>query len=152
GARRVSARSTRRSSQGSRGNAPALRCNQRVARKFCNPGTISLARTLILAFHRHGINKLMAGRKNTRSASPAKLSKRGARHDATARAVPDAAQTSARSSMGGPARATRRSDIADAATAKQAGTQAVASAFPHNAAKPSEFDAEAAAGQTVEPP
>ena len=43
----------------------------------------------------------------------------------------------------------------DAATAKHAGTEAVASAFPFNAAKPSEFGERArdpAVGQAVEPP
>jgi len=45
--------------------------------------------------------------------------------------------------------------VSDASTAKLAGTDAVASAFPFNAAKPSEFGERArdpAVGQTVEPP
>ena len=55
--------------------------------------------------------------------------------------------------MSGPAQGV--SAILDAATAKHAGTEAVASAFPFNAAKPSEFGEHArdpAVGQAVEPP
>lgn len=61
-------------------------------------------------------------------------------------------KTSARSTVGGPA---RRGAAQDAATAKMAGAEQLAAAFPHNAAKPSEFGAaaaEPAAGQTAEPP
>ena len=47
------------------------------------------------------------------------------------------AQTSAKSTVSGPA--DRSAANADAATAKLAGTEAVAAAFPYNAAKPSEF-------------
>jgi catalase len=57
--------------------------------------------------------------------------------------------------MSGPARKGGAADITDAATAKIAGTEAVAASFPFNAAKPGEF-AEAAMdppqGQSVEPP
>jgi len=65
----------------------------------------------------------------------------------------EAGKSSARSTVSGPAQGA--SEIADAATAKHAGTEAVASAFPFNAAKPGEFGRAArnpAAGQAVEPP
>jgi catalase len=67
------------------------------------------------------------------------------------------AATSAKTTVSGPARKGGAAAIVDAATAKIAGTESVAASFPHNAAKPSEFartadEAEAAAGQTVEPP
>lgn len=64
------------------------------------------------------------------------------------------AKTSARSTVSGPARKGGPAGITDAATAKIAGIEAVAAAFPHNAAKPSEFGADAmepAMGQSVEP-
>jgi catalase len=64
------------------------------------------------------------------------------------------AKTSARSTMSGPTHKSA-ADITDAATMKAAGTEAVAAAFPHNAAKPSEFGRAAmtpATGQTAEPP
>jgi catalase len=65
------------------------------------------------------------------------------------------AKTSAKSTVSGPPRPARAADVADAATAKLAGTEAVAAAMPVNAAKPTEFgDAAAspATGQSVEPP
>ena len=64
-----------------------------------------------------------------------------------------AGKSTARSAVSGPAQGV--SDVTDAATAKHAGTEAVASAFPFNAAKPSEFGDAArhpAVGQAVEPP
>src|SRR5689334_5223566 len=70
-------------------------------------------------------------------------------------AVKSALRTSARSTSSGPAHNGGDGGITDAATAKLAGTEAVAASFPYNAAKPSEFaDAgmQPAAGQTVEPP
>jgi len=64
------------------------------------------------------------------------------------------ARTSARATASGPAHSTATSADRDRATAKMAGTQELASAFPYNAAKPSEFGphAQAAVGQSVEPP
>ena len=64
----------------------------------------------------------------------------------------DPSQSSARSTVSGPSAGV--STIADAATAKLAGTDALASAFPFNRAKPSEFGERArdpAAGQAAEP-
>jgi catalase len=66
-----------------------------------------------------------------------------------------AAKTSAKSTVSGPPRPARAADISDAATAKLAGTEAVAAAMPFNAAKPSEFGRASLApsvGQSVEPP
>lgn len=65
------------------------------------------------------------------------------------------AGSSARSTISGPSRKGGPADAQDAATAKSAGTEAVASAFPFNAAKSSEFGIDAnrpATGQAVEPP
>src|SRR5678816_4558981 len=63
------------------------------------------------------------------------------------------AQTSARSTVSGPANGGGNSS-SDAATAKMAGTEALAAAFPFNAAKASEFgaDAQPATGQAVDRP
>ncbi|HTL31144.1 MAG TPA: catalase [Tepidisphaeraceae bacterium] len=69
-------------------------------------------------------------------------------------AQPGARESSARSTVSGPAQQLLREQITDASTAKLAGSQALAAAFPHNAAKPSEFiDAgmQPSAGQTAEP-
>ncbi len=70
--------------------------------------------------------------------------------------APQAAmKTSARSTASGPTRKGGADAIADAATAKLAGTETVARSFPHNAAKPSEFGDAArqpSMGQAVEPP
>src|SRR4051812_3427736 len=66
-----------------------------------------------------------------------------------------AAKSSSRSTVSGPTRSPHAAQITDAATAKIAGTEAVAAAFPYNAAKPSEFgdaSADPAMGQAVEPP
>jgi catalase len=60
-------------------------------------------------------------------------------------------KTSARSTMSGPADGIEAEGITDAASTKLAGVQQLAAAFPHNAAKPSEFDGEAAEGQTAQP-
>ncbi len=68
-------------------------------------------------------------------------------------AKPSVAQTSARSTVSGPSHKGGAADVSDLATAKMAGTEAVAAAFPHNAAKPSEFGGgDPAVGQAVEPP
>lgn len=64
------------------------------------------------------------------------------------------AKTSARSTTSGPAHGPAAT-MADAATAKVAGTEAVAAAFPFNAAKPSEFGRAAmfpVTGQTIKTP
>lgn len=64
-----------------------------------------------------------------------------------------AAKSSAHSTVSGPTH--KGSDITDLATAKAVGAEAVAAAFPFNAAKPSEFGESArrpATGATVEPP
>jgi catalase len=63
-------------------------------------------------------------------------------------------RSSARATVSGPARTPANGTATDAATAKLEGTESVASEFPFNAAKPSEFgDPPAAvAGQAVEPP
>src|SRR6185295_13283951 len=99
----------------------------------------------------------MASRKAARKIPGSKTTtKSPASHGAAVpRAAAQAAKTSARSTASGPAHRGGAAAIADAATAKAAGTQAVAAAFPFNAAKPSEFGEHArkpALGQTVEPP
>ena len=68
-------------------------------------------------------------------------------------AAMEAGKSSSKATASGPADGV--SAVVDAATAKAAGTEAVAQAFPFNAAKRSEFGAAArapAAGQTAEPP
>src|SRR5690242_18487955 len=73
----------------------------------------------------------------------------------TARSTKAAAKSSAKATVSGPARKGGASAIADAATAKIAGVEAVASSIPYNAAKPGEFGDAALKppqGQTVEPP
>jgi catalase len=64
-------------------------------------------------------------------------------------------KTSSRSTISGPTAKANAAAITDAATAKLAGTQLLAAAFPFNSAKPTEFGdaaAEPAVGQTAEPP
>ena len=78
-------------------------------------------------------------------------------HSTARRPAPRAAATksSARSTVSGPSLKAEPGSISDAATAKLAGMEAVAEAFPFNAAKPSEYGkaaADAAIGQSVEPP
>src|SRR5687768_5265469 len=66
-----------------------------------------------------------------------------------------AAKSSAKATVSGPTRKGGADAISDAATAKIAGAEALASAMPHNAAKPGEFGDAAMAppqGQAVEPP
>jgi catalase len=65
------------------------------------------------------------------------------------------ARTSARSTVSGPAHRAGAEQITDEATAKLAGTEEIAAAFPFNAAKPSEFSRDGQSpvtGQYVEPP
>ena len=70
-----------------------------------------------------------------------------------ANTAPVSAQSSARGTVSGPTDKGGPAGIVDLATAKFAGTEALAAAFPFNAAKPSEFgDNGAAEGQTAEPP
>jgi catalase len=67
----------------------------------------------------------------------------------------ESTRTSARSTVAGPTHADATSSDADRATAKMAGTEEVAGAFPFNAAKPTEFGEKArrpAVGQSVEAP
>ncbi|HEY4369035.1 MAG TPA: catalase [Steroidobacteraceae bacterium] len=66
----------------------------------------------------------------------------------------ESASTSAHATVSGPAHESGAAAIADAATAKFTDTQSLASMFPHNAAKASEFgkaSATPAAGQAIEP-
>jgi catalase len=63
-------------------------------------------------------------------------------------------QASSRSTVSGPARKVTFAESPDLATAKVAGTEELAAAFPHNKAKPSEFEKAAmdpAVGQSEEP-
>jgi hypothetical protein len=66
----------------------------------------------------------------------------------------ESARSSARSTVSGPSRIVGSARASDAAEAKRLGTEAIASAFPFNAAKPSEFgdaSGEPARGQALEP-
>ena len=72
----------------------------------------------------------------------------------SARGSSRAAATSARTTLSGPAHGLPEG-VSDAASAKQAGTESLAEAFPSNTAKPSEFGTAARSpsqGQAVEPP
>ena len=98
----------------------------------------------------------MSSRKaGRRSASPTTQPKQARRDQrGAARSAGEATKSSARSTASGPAHPDPNA-VSDAATAKMAGTEAVASSFPFNAAKPTEFgkaSAQPAVGQTVEPP
>ncbi|MBA3492919.1 MAG: catalase [Gammaproteobacteria bacterium] len=97
------------------------------------------------------------GPKSSRQSVPANPAARDAPRDqpTASDAAQSVAKTSARSTASGPTHKGGYADITDAATAKIAGTEAVAAAFPYNAAKASEFgDAamEPMTGQSVEPP
>ena len=73
----------------------------------------------------------------------------------TGGAAQDVTRTSARSTVSGPAAKNGYQDVTDDATAKVAGTEAMAAAMPFNAAKPSEYgeaSSEPAVGQSVDPP
>ncbi len=94
----------------------------------------------------------MAMRKPPRTNSTKRSTSRADRPPpAATRDVPGAA-TSARSTVSGPSAIRRPAHIVDDASAKAAGTEAIAEAFPFNAAKASEFAEAPAAGQSVEPP
>ena len=76
------------------------------------------------------------------------------REPATSDIKAQASQTSARSTVSGPSRKPPFAESPDRATAKMAGTEELAAAFPNNRSKPSEFGKTAmnpAAGQTEEP-
>jgi len=95
----------------------------------------------------------MASTRKKKTASKA-AARSGAKREASRSTKTTSSKSSARSTVSGP---TNKSpaDIVDAATAKIAGTEALAAAMPHNAAKPSEFGRAAmapATGQAVEPP
>ena len=102
----------------------------------------------------------MATKKQVPKSSPKQAtSKRTPASDRGGSPASDPAQTvaesTARSTVSGPAQNRRRTDIQDLATAKLAGTETLAAAFPYNAAKPSEFGDAAMTpmtGQTAEPP
>ena len=85
----------------------------------------------------------MARRKKT----PARAARKRSAADA------QVAKTSARSTASGPTAKPGPQAATDAASAKLIGTQILASAFPYNAAKPSEFgNGGPAVGQSAEPP
>jgi catalase len=95
----------------------------------------------------------MPVRKNpTKKGAPSTPSGSDPQEKADADAAKAAAQTSARTTASGPTHKGGAAAIIDAATAKVAGAEALATAFPFNAAKPSEFTGAPAAGQAVEPP
>ena len=102
----------------------------------------------------------MATKKQVPKSSPKQTtSKRTPASDRGESPASDPAQTgaesTARSTVSGPAQNRRRTDIQDLATAKLAGTETLAAAFPYNAAKPSELGDAAMTpmtGQTAEPP
>ena len=100
----------------------------------------------------------MASRKNSRmkgrsSGKSARSKPPGRKRQAGAGAKGPSA-TSARSTLSAPTHKPGGAAVQDAATAKVAGVEALAAAFPHNASKPSEFGATSmrpATGQAVEP-
>ena len=92
----------------------------------------------------------MAARKASRSDSR-KKTPRKAGAKPRSRGTESPAKSSARATISGPARKPGAPAAVDAASAKMAGTEALAAAFPHNTAKPSEFAADPATGQAVEP-
>ncbi len=101
-----------------------------------------------MAIRKNGTGKGPGKQNNGKAASTGK--KTGGRSDPRGQST----SSSARSSVSGPARRDIPA-IADAASEKLAGAEAVAGAFPFNAAKPTEFGDAArtpATGQSVEPP
>jgi catalase len=94
----------------------------------------------------------MASRNKSGKQGSGKSAKSNVRPVKRSSAAAEAGKTSSRSTVSGPSRKAI-AGIVDAYTAKNIGTEALAEAFPFNAAKPSEFgDAGAAVGQTAEPP
>src|SRR4030095_9151507 len=101
-----------------------------------------------MATGKRPLNKKPSRKRSTQQARPPATA--GARSSSGA----SAARSSARSTVSGPTSKGVES-IVDLATAKVAGVEAVASSFPFNAAKPTEFGKDArrpATGQAVEPP
>ncbi len=82
----------------------------------------------------------MAARKASRPDSR-KKTPRKAGTNPRSRGTGAPAKSSARATISGPTRKRGAPAAADAASAKMAGAEELAAAFPHNAAKPSEFDA-----------
>ena len=81
-------------------------------------------------------------------------SRRTSARTRAAASSPTATKSSARSTVSGPARKGDHGSTVDAATAKLAGTEALAASMPHNAAKPGEFGRAAMQppqGQAVKP-
>jgi catalase len=101
----------------------------------------------------------MASRKDSRTKAPSSsrkqpLSKSQRMKRPAGSGTKGASTTSARSTVSGPTHKPGSAAAQDAASAKLAGVERLAAAFPHNAAKPSEFGANAiypATGQAVEP-
>jgi catalase len=84
---------------------------------------------------------------------PKKTSVKNTANTHSRKTVKAASKTSAKATISGPTRRSRAAGIVDAATAKIAGTEELAGAFPHNIAKPSEFGGgEPAVGAHAEPP
>jgi catalase len=95
----------------------------------------------------------MASRKETRT-RPRSSARSSQPRPSRKTNVAKASETSARSTVSGPTRKAGAPAARNAAMAKVAGVEALAAAFPCNAAKPSEFGAaarEPAKGQAVEP-
>ncbi len=100
----------------------------------------------------------MATRKkvpNKQTRAPSRPNPRGFGLPSAAATAGMSVRSTAHSTVSGPAQVAAVADGSDHATAKLAGTEAVAAAFPYNTAKPSEFgkgSRRPAVGQTVEPP
>jgi len=94
------------------------------------------------------------GRKPASSSVKTARTKAAPKNASTRPGARAAGKSSARATVSGPAHRAGAAEIEDAATAKLAGAESLAAAFPHNAAKPSEFGRPAtpAEGQSVEPP
>ena len=93
--------------------------------------------------------------KSSASSSSGNKSRKQSRSEPSKDAGQGIARTSARSTVSGPSSKNGYKDVTDEATAKVAGTEAVAAAMPFNAAKSAEYgDAarEPTAGQTVDLP
>ena len=88
----------------------------------------------------------------TRKTGPKKSGSQSSRKAESGTSMAGSDQTSAKSTLSGPTRKAGMAGVADALTAKIAGTEEIAAAIPFNAAKPSEFgDGPPEIGQSVEP-
>ena len=88
----------------------------------------------------------------TRKTGPKKSGSQSSRKAESGTSMAGSDQTSAKSTLSGPTRKAGMAGVADALTAKIAGTEEIAAAIPFNAAKPSEFgDGPPKIGQSVEP-